>query len=89
MRIFRCSLHLNLVVALVAAVHVTTSHAQAPAADSVVAARYIKREILIAMRDGTKLFTAIYTPRDSARRYPILLMRTPYGVAPYGTSAYP
>lgn len=79
-----------LVLTLVVAGHVTASRAQAPAtADSGVAARYVKREILIAMRDGTKLFTAIYTPRDSARRYPILLMRTPYGVAPYGAAAYP
>ncbi len=54
-----------------------------------VSDHYVKREVSIPMRDGTKLFTAIYTPRDSSRVYPILLMRTPYGVAPYGADAYP
>ncbi|MEP6622146.1 MAG: CocE/NonD family hydrolase [bacterium] len=53
-----------------------------------VSARYAKREVSITMRDGTKLFTSIYTPRDTAKRYPIMLMRTPYGVAPYGPDAY-
>ena len=49
-----------------------------------VSDRYVKREVSVRMRDGTHLFTAIYSPRDTTRRYPILLMRTPYGVAPYG-----
>ncbi len=56
---------------------------------STVGERYVKREVSVPMRDGTRLFTAIYTPRDTTRTYPILLMRTPYGVAPYGANAYP
>ena len=54
-----------------------------------VEAKYAKREVRIAMRDGTELFTAIYTPRDTTKTYPIMLMRTPYGVGPYGANAYP
>lgn len=54
-----------------------------------VVSSYDKREVLIPMRDGRKLFTAVYTPRDASRPYPILLQRTPYGVAPYGADAYP
>jgi hypothetical protein len=50
--------------------------------------RYAKQEVLIPMRDGTRLFTAIYTPRDRSRSYPVLMERTPYGVAPYGREAY-
>ena len=50
--------------------------------------RYDKREALIPMRDGVRLFTAIYAPKDTSRAYPILLQRTPYGVAPYGEKAY-
>jgi putative CocE/NonD family hydrolase len=68
----------------------TSLHAQrgsGSAAD--VEAKYAKREVRIAMRDGTELFTAIYTPRDTTKTYPIMLMRTPYGVGPYGPSAYP
>ncbi len=45
---------------------------------------YTKREVQIPMRDGVKLFAAIYEPKDKSQRYPILLNRTPYTVAPYG-----
>jgi hypothetical protein len=51
-------------------------------------AAYTKREVLIPMRDGVQLFTAIYAPKDTSRTYPILLQRTPYSVAPYGPEAY-
>lgn len=40
------------------------------------------------MRDGIKLFTSIYIPKDTAQRYPILMQRTPYSVSPYGGNAY-
>jgi len=53
-----------------------------------VRAHYAKREVMIPMRDGTRLFTAIYTPLDRSRPYPFLLERTPYGVAPYGPDAF-
>ena len=51
--------------------------------------RYTKREVRIPMRDGAQLFTAIYTPKDATRTYPILLQRTPYSVWPYGEAAFP
>ena len=41
------------------------------------------------MRDGKKLFTAVYAPKDTSRTYPIMLNRTPYSVAPYGEGNYP
>jgi len=40
------------------------------------------------MRDGVKLFTAIYIPKDSSQKYPILMERTPYSCAPYGEDKY-
>ena len=46
-----------------------------------------KREVMIPMRDGVKLFTVIYTPEKKSERYPILLNRTPYSVGPYGKDA--
>ncbi len=55
----------------------------------VVRNRYTKREVLIPMRDGVQLFTAIYTPKDTSRPYPILMQRTPYSVFPYGEKAFP
>jgi putative CocE/NonD family hydrolase len=50
---------------------------------------YTKFEYRIPMRDGVRLFTAVYVPKDSSARYPILLTRTPYGIAPYGADKYP
>jgi len=45
---------------------------------------YTKKEIYIPMRDGVKLFTAVYTPKDMSEKHPILMNRTPYSCAPYG-----
>jgi putative CocE/NonD family hydrolase len=53
-----------------------------------VRAAYVKHELQIPMRDGVKLFTAVYLPKDTSKRYPIMLQRTPYGVAPYGVDRY-
>lgn len=41
---------------------------------------YTRREAMIAMRDGVKLFTVILVPK-AAKRAPILLTRTPYNAA--------
>ena len=51
---------------------------------------YDKKEVYIAMRDGTKLFTAIYTPKDISanKKYPILMQRTCYSIAPYGEESF-
>lgn len=49
---------------------------------------YNKIEVYIPMRDGVKLFTSIYTPKDESQKYPILLNRTPYAVAPYASDKY-
>ncbi len=40
------------------------------------------------MRDGIKLFTVVYVPKDDSQRYPILMQRTPYSVGPYGIDNY-
>ncbi len=45
---------------------------------------YEKSEHMVPMRDGVRLFTQIYSPLDRFEPHPILLMRTPYGIAPYG-----
>ncbi len=50
---------------------------------------YTKYEYRIPMRDGKKLFTAVYVPKDNSRSYPIMLKRTPYGVVPYGVKNFP
>jgi putative CocE/NonD family hydrolase len=49
---------------------------------------YNKIERYIPMRDGVKLFTAIYIPKDDDEKHPILLNRTPYSCAPYGEDKF-
>ncbi len=49
---------------------------------------YTKKEIYITMRDGVKLFTTIYMPKDASEKHPILLTRTPYSCAPYGEDKF-
>jgi putative CocE/NonD family hydrolase len=51
-------------------------------------ANYTKYEHLIPMRDGVRLFTSVYVPKDAGQTFPILLQRTPYSVAPYGADNY-
>src|SRR6267142_3650525 len=53
-----------------------------------VKAQYTKYEYRIPMRDGKKLFTAVYVPKDQSQRYPMMLTRTPYSVQPYGADQY-
>jgi putative CocE/NonD family hydrolase len=50
---------------------------------------YTKQEVMIPMRDGIRLFTTIYAPKDTTRLHPILLTRTPYSCAPYGEEVFP
>jgi putative CocE/NonD family hydrolase len=51
-------------------------------------AHYTKYEYRIAMRDGVRLFAAVYVPKDASRPYPIIMQRTPYNVGPYGADNY-
>jgi hypothetical protein len=68
--------------------------AQQPTPDALreefVRAHYTKYEYRIPMRDGKRLFTAVYVPKDAAAGpYPFLMERTPYSVGPYGEDQYP
>jgi putative CocE/NonD family hydrolase len=49
---------------------------------------YSKKEVYITMRDGIKLFTAVYIPKDLTELHPILMERTPYSCAPYGENNF-
>ncbi len=55
-----------------------------------IRSKYAKFEYQVPMRDGVKLFTSIYVPYDAGvdKTYPILMMRTPYSVGPYGANLY-
>ena len=52
-------------------------------------ANYDKAMYEIPMRDGVKLFTIVYSPKDQSVNYPMMLMRTCYSVKPYGEDEFP
>jgi len=60
----------------------------AKAEDTYVQNNYDKQEVTIEMRDGIKLHTTIYSPKDKSKTYPMLMMRTPYSCKPYGENEY-
>src|SRR5437868_5495347 len=49
---------------------------------------YTKHVHHIPMRDGVKLYTVVYEPKDTSQQYPMLMLRTPYSVAPYEKDRY-
>jgi hypothetical protein len=63
----------------------------APIGPTFVRDNYVKHEYRITMRDGVKLFTIVYVPKDASasNTYPIVMERTCYSVAPYGPDEYP
>jgi putative CocE/NonD family hydrolase len=54
-----------------------------------VVQNFNKIERMVTMRDGIRLFTSIYIPKDQGEKYPILMERTPYSCAPYGENKFP
>jgi uncharacterized protein len=79
-------------VVLIAAPLFGQTPATTPPPGSVaVRENYSKFEYKIPMRDGVKLFTSVYIPKDvfsDGKTYPIMMDRTPYTVAPYGADVY-
>lgn len=53
-----------------------------------IKSHYTKFEYRIPMRDGKRLFTSVYVPKDTSKPYPIMFDRTPYSVAPYGVDNF-
>jgi putative CocE/NonD family hydrolase len=79
----------NLLLALSFMLLAYCSFAQPNTSDAdYIKANYQKYEYQIPMRDGKKLFTSVYVPKDQSKKYPIMMDRTPYSVAPYGADAY-
>ncbi len=68
---------------------VTAAFSQGTPQDSAwIRDNYYKMEQYIPMRDGIRLFTSIYIPKDTTEKHPILMTRTPYSCAPYGTDKW-
>ncbi|HEV7802280.1 MAG TPA: CocE/NonD family hydrolase [Burkholderiales bacterium] len=44
-------------------------------------------QTMVPMRDGTRLNTFVYQPKTGGPRYPVILQRTPYGIASADTAS--
>ena len=75
-------------ILLVSELLISCSENNAQSDPGFVKDNYIKKEFRIPMRDGIRLFTSVYIPKDSSEKYPILMERTPYSVNPYGEDHY-
>ena len=53
-----------------------------------LAEHYTKYEHRIPMRDGVRLFTRVYVPKDDSQTWPVIITRTPYALKPYGADNY-
>ena len=78
----------GLIIALFIALSFAALQIGAQDDEAVVRAAYDKVEQMIAMRDGVRLFTVIYSPKDKSQKYPIMFLRTPYNVGPYGADEF-
>jgi len=70
---------------------ISTSVAKGQAVDSTaifIKENYTKVDTTIKMKDGAKLYTVIYVPKDQSQKYPFLIERTPYSSGPYGAGNY-
>ena len=66
----------------------TPKVADAEISETFVGDNYNKKEVDIVMRDGIKLHTTIYSPKDTSKEYPIIMQRTPYSSQPYGAGKF-
>jgi len=85
---FRLALFFLIGLAVIAADSAIVPAQDADQLASYIRLYYVKREAMVPMRDGVQLFTSIYSPRDTSRKYPLLIKRTPYSVGPYGSDKY-
>jgi hypothetical protein len=90
LKLYRFFFAILVVFALLAVLLRAQPTAPAAPQEDYVRAHYTKYELRIPMRDGKRLFTAVYVPKDAAAGpYPFLMDRTPYSVGPYGEDQYP
>jgi putative CocE/NonD family hydrolase len=76
----------NLLVVVI--VFMSYAFAKAQSSSTYVQDNYTKTAQYIPMRDGTRLYTVIYAPKDQTSDYPIMMQRTCYSVAPYGENEF-
>jgi putative CocE/NonD family hydrolase len=78
-------------VAVVVLLGVQAAHAQQDVKNlpEYIRKNYTRQDHEIPMRDGIKLHTSVFLPKDATQKYPILINRTPYSIPPYDKDAMP
>ena len=81
----------RILLLLLGTLMVVTSVAQPSSDQPFIQEHYTKTIYDIPMRDGVKLHTILYVPKDisASKKYPFLMQRTCYSIAPYGADAFP
>src|SRR5687767_6092424 len=74
----------NIFLSIITLLFVDFAHAQHEQDSAWFRDNYTKKEVSIPMRDGVKLFTSMYIPKDVTEKHPVLFLRTPYSCRPYG-----
>jgi len=85
----RLSLVYRFGISAIFAVFVLLAHGFELMDEDYVKANYKKAEFMVPMRDGSRMLTAVYSPKDDSKKYPILLYRTPYSIRAYGSDYLP
>jgi putative CocE/NonD family hydrolase len=88
MRKFSSIFSLILMLLVISSCTKTTKTETPEVSSTFVADNYTKQEVDITMRDGVKLHTTIYSPKDTSQEYPIIMQRTPYSSRPYGEGKF-
>ncbi len=81
----KSTLSRNLAIIVIFIAASSYSYSQSP---GILKQKYDKQEVYITMRDGVRLFTSIYTPKNTSVAHPILMNRTPYNIEPGGPDSF-
>ena len=88
MDISKYKMYIGFISAILLLYHPSVAQSLNPQDSTWIKDNYIKKEIMVPMRDGIKLFTAVYLPKDNSDLHPLLMNRTPYSCSPYGENNF-
>ena len=80
---------LLVVAGLAGAIQITSGQGRGPANPEQIAKRHaiekelqavaiVERKLMVPMRDGKRMATDVYRPKDASKKYPTVFVRTPY-----------
>ena len=73
---------------IISCTNIDANNSDNPENSTFIKENYTKASYQIQMRDGIKLYTTVYSPKDTSISYPIMYNRTPYSVAPYDENKF-